>query len=156
MAKTKMQDLLVLLPGITGSVLQNDKDLWGLSGHAFWRALASLGNSLELLELPPHDLQLPPEDGIKAIRLTPSFHCVFGLVKYRRLFEIESVRAKADREVRRGQECSTDDLRDGERQEKQATEVPAVPRRSLGGAGDGYIGKRDDRWRYGGQRERDR
>ncbi|MBE8988710.1 hypothetical protein [Nostoc sp. LEGE 12450] len=35
--KTPMQDMVVILPGITGSVLQKDgKDLWAVSGQAIW------------------------------------------------------------------------------------------------------------------------
>jgi hypothetical protein len=45
MAKQKMQDLVVLLPGITGSVLrrEGDGDIWALSGGALWNWLSSLG-----------------------------------------------------------------------------------------------------------------
>lgn len=52
MAKLRMRDIVVLLPGITGSVLQKDgKDLWAISGQAAWRALTSLGSSLQQLLL---------------------------------------------------------------------------------------------------------
>jgi hypothetical protein len=46
-AKVRMRDIVVLLPGITGSVLQKDgKDIWAISGQAVWKALTSLGSSL--------------------------------------------------------------------------------------------------------------
>jgi hypothetical protein len=51
-----MRDLIVLLPGITGSVLQKDgHDIWALSGSALWNALTSLGDSLQSLRLPKHE-----------------------------------------------------------------------------------------------------
>jgi hypothetical protein len=35
MLKTKMRDVVILLPGITGSILQKDgSDIWALSGRA--------------------------------------------------------------------------------------------------------------------------
>ena len=43
MAKLRMRDIVVLLPGITGSVLQKDgKELRVISGQAAWRGLTSL------------------------------------------------------------------------------------------------------------------
>jgi hypothetical protein len=65
------KDLVVLLPGITGSVLSrragNGKveDLWGASGSAFWGALRSLGKSIKKLELGSDD----DDDGVFASRL---------------------------------------------------------------------------------------
>ena len=36
--KAPMKDLIVILPGILGSVLQKDsKDLWAVSGQAAWQ-----------------------------------------------------------------------------------------------------------------------
>jgi hypothetical protein len=41
-AKVRMRDIVVLLPGITGSVLQKDgKDIWAISGQAVWKALTT-------------------------------------------------------------------------------------------------------------------
>ena len=81
MAKAKMRDLVVLLPGITGSVLQkNGKDLWDVSGNALWSALTSLSNNLQALKLPDHDPGVePPDDGVRATALIQKFHGVFGL-----------------------------------------------------------------------------
>jgi pimeloyl-ACP methyl ester carboxylesterase len=78
-----MHDLIVLLPGLTGSVLQkNGRDIWGLSGGALWSALASLGGSLQSLRLPKADPSQPsPDDGVRATRTMPDFHGVFGLWK---------------------------------------------------------------------------
>jgi pimeloyl-ACP methyl ester carboxylesterase len=77
MAKKPLRDMVVLLPGITGSVLQKGKtDVWAISGKAIWRWLASAGGSLQ-------DLRLKDADpgGITASRLMPDAHVVPGLVK---------------------------------------------------------------------------
>lgn len=65
------KDLVVLLPGITGSVLSrrtgNGKveDVWGWSGSGLWGALRSLGKSIKKLELSSDD----DDDGVFASRL---------------------------------------------------------------------------------------
>jgi len=81
--KPRLNDMIILLPGITGSVLQKDgKDLWALSGQAAWQALTSLGDSLQTLRLSGDDPDLDDlEDGIRATRLMPDAHLVPGLVK---------------------------------------------------------------------------
>ncbi|MBE9070862.1 hypothetical protein IQ260_29945 [Leptolyngbya cf. ectocarpi LEGE 11479] len=78
-----MRDIVVLLPGITGSVLQkNGKDLWALSGQAFWEFSSSLSSSLQDLKLEEDDPELDDlGDGIKATRLVQDAHFVPGLVK---------------------------------------------------------------------------
>jgi len=83
MAKTRMEDMVVILPGITGSVLQKDgKDIWAISGQAAWQTLKSLGKSLQQLTIEQDD----PEaenlgDGITAARLMSDAHLIPGLVK---------------------------------------------------------------------------
>ncbi|MDH3282415.1 MAG: alpha/beta hydrolase, partial [Gammaproteobacteria bacterium] len=83
MAKTLMRDLVVLLPGITGSVLQhNGEDLWGLSGRAAWRVLVHLGKDFDKLRLEQDDLDSDDlGDGIRATRVMPDVHIVPGLMK---------------------------------------------------------------------------
>ena len=83
MARVRMRDIVVLLPGITGSVLQKDgKDLWAISGQASWGALTSLGSSLQHLRLERDDPEVDDVgDGIKATRLMQDAHLVPGLVK---------------------------------------------------------------------------
>jgi len=77
-----MRDLVVVLPGITGSVLTKDGgDLWAPSGEALWQYVVSRGRSLDALRLPPHDPNVPPENGIIAADLVQDFHGVFGLGK---------------------------------------------------------------------------
>ncbi len=84
MAKTKMRDIVVILPGITGSVLQKDgKDIWAISGQAAWAFLKTRGGSSQQLKINHHD---DPEvedwgDGIQATRLVADAHLVPGLVK---------------------------------------------------------------------------
>jgi len=70
-AKTKLGDVVVLLPGITGSVLQRDgKDVWAISGQAISRAMLSLGGSLDQLLLKNDDWKIDDlGDGIKATRV---------------------------------------------------------------------------------------
>ena len=83
MPKKRLRDIVILLPGITGSVLQKDsKDVWAISGQAALEALKSLGSSLQDLHLTADD---PNEDdlgdGIFATRVMPDVHIVPGLIK---------------------------------------------------------------------------
>jgi hypothetical protein len=78
-----MRDVVVLIPGITGSVLERDgKQLWGLSVEAGLGALYSRGRSIERLRLDedPSDVD-DLGDGIQATRLVPGAHLVPGLWK---------------------------------------------------------------------------
>jgi hypothetical protein len=82
-AKIRMRDIVIVLPGITGSVLQKDgKDLWAISGQAAWQALTSVGSSLRQLVVGEDNSDADDiGDGIRAIRLMPDAHLVPGLVK---------------------------------------------------------------------------
>jgi pimeloyl-ACP methyl ester carboxylesterase len=74
-----MTDVVVLLPGITGSVLQKDgKDVWAFSPGAALRALVSFGRSITELEL--HD-DSELDDGVTAPRVMPDIHLIPGLWK---------------------------------------------------------------------------
>jgi pimeloyl-ACP methyl ester carboxylesterase len=83
MAKLPAKDVVVLLPGILGSVLQRDgKDAWAMSKGALLRGLFSLGGSVKDLALDGDD----PEqddlgDGVTAPRLMPDLHLVPGFWK---------------------------------------------------------------------------
>jgi pimeloyl-ACP methyl ester carboxylesterase len=81
--KVRMRDLVVLLPGITGSTLQKDgRDIWALSLRAIFGAVASRGNSLQQLKLGRDDASVDDlEDGIVANKLIPEARLVPGLVK---------------------------------------------------------------------------
>jgi pimeloyl-ACP methyl ester carboxylesterase len=74
-----MPDVIVLLPGITGSVLSNanGKEVWSLSVGAIWRLIGSRGGSIE-------DLKLAADGdpgGVTAPRLFPGATIVPGLIK---------------------------------------------------------------------------
>lgn len=82
-----MRHLLILLPGIMGSVLQRDgRDIWALSGQALWQYLRTahtVGESLQLLRIIDDDWQQDDlEDGISATRLIEDLHSVPGLVEH--------------------------------------------------------------------------
>ena len=70
-----MPDLLVIIPGITGSVLcRNGEEVWGLSGEAVIGNLLSLGRNLKELRLPDGLGDNEPNDGVQATRLMPDLH----------------------------------------------------------------------------------
>jgi pimeloyl-ACP methyl ester carboxylesterase len=90
-----MRDVVVCIPGITGSVLRKDgKDVWNVSGGAVVSALRTFGRSI-------HDLKLdqdPPDvddlgDGITApevirdVHLLPGFWKIDGYTKMLRYIE---------------------------------------------------------------------
>lgn len=77
-------DLVVVLPGISGSVLAKDgREVWGTSSGAIWRVVSSGGESIKSLELTaPDDPTLDDlGDGVTAIRLVPDLHIITGLWK---------------------------------------------------------------------------
>jgi pimeloyl-ACP methyl ester carboxylesterase len=84
MAKTKLRDLVVILPGITGSVLQKDgKDIWNCSGQAIGQTIQTWGGSLQQLQLTGGELgSAGLDDGIKATSLVRGAHVVPGLEKF--------------------------------------------------------------------------
>jgi pimeloyl-ACP methyl ester carboxylesterase len=83
MAKKALRDVVVVLPGITGSVLQKDgKDVWNVSGGAVLGALLSLGGNVKALTLQDD----PPDvddlgDGVTAPRVMRDIHLIPGLWK---------------------------------------------------------------------------
>src|SRR6266496_1650277 len=83
MPRKAQRDLIVTLPGITGSVLQKDgKDVWNVSGGAALNALRTLGGSIKKLQLKED----PPDvddlgDGITAPRVIQDIHLIPGLWK---------------------------------------------------------------------------
>jgi pimeloyl-ACP methyl ester carboxylesterase len=80
-SKQPMGDVLVLLPGILGSVLERDgRDVWSMSPGAAWRAITSLGHSVNDLELHDDDPSVDDlGDGVTAPRLQPDLHLIPGL-----------------------------------------------------------------------------
>ncbi len=81
--KTNMKDIVVILPGILGSVLQKDgKDLWNVSGQAIWQVIKTLGNRLQDLKLEGDDPNIEDlGDGIKATKLIADTHLIPGFWK---------------------------------------------------------------------------
>jgi hypothetical protein len=79
-----MPDVVVLLPGITGSVLkQRGKVVWGFSAGTIGKALLTLGGSMERnLALPNDDPSKDDlDDGIAADALIPDLHLIPGFWK---------------------------------------------------------------------------
>lgn len=82
-ARIPMGDVIVVLPGITGSALRKDgRDLWAISAEGVLGALKSLGHNLDALKLSAD----PPDvddlgDGVVADRLIHDLHLVPGLWK---------------------------------------------------------------------------
>lgn len=81
--KIEMTDLIVLLPGITGSILRKDgKDLWSPSFGAIFGAATSLGRNLAALNLVGDDPEIEDlGDGITVGKLIPDAVIVPGLIK---------------------------------------------------------------------------
>lgn len=78
-----MRDIIVFLPGITGSVLQKDgKDLWAPSNQAVQSFFKSMGDSIQSLKLEKDDYTIEDlGDGITATRVIQDIQFVPGLVK---------------------------------------------------------------------------
>jgi Lecithin:cholesterol acyltransferase len=82
MPREPMQDVIVLLPGILGSVLKKEgEDVWALSGSGLLRGLCTLGDSVHDLELARDDPVAEDVDGVTADRLMSDVHLVPGFWK---------------------------------------------------------------------------
>lgn len=82
-APQPMHDVIVLLPGIMGSVLKKDgRDLWAPSAAGLIDAFRTLGHSIDALKL-THDAPDVDDlgDGVTADRLFPDVHLFPGLWK---------------------------------------------------------------------------
>ena len=73
------RDVVVLLPGITGSVLANDKgqEIWSPSAGSVWRTISSIGGSIKGLELDKSG----DSGGVTAPRLIPDITIVPRFMK---------------------------------------------------------------------------
>ncbi len=80
---SEFSDVVVLIPGISGSVLKKDgKEIWSLSGGAIIRSLLTMGESIKSLELTHDDPDVDDlGDGVTADRLIPDLHIIPGLWK---------------------------------------------------------------------------
>ncbi|HYO53188.1 lipase/acyltransferase domain-containing protein [Archangium sp.] len=77
-----IKDVVVLLPGLLGSVLERDgKEIWGLSGSAIFRALFSGAGSVKSLTLKSDSGGELADDGVEATALLPDTHLIPGLWK---------------------------------------------------------------------------
>jgi pimeloyl-ACP methyl ester carboxylesterase len=78
-----LKDMVVILPGIMGSVLQKDgKDIWAVSGVPIAKIVASLGGNLDALILQGDDPDREDlGDGIKAVRLIDDVQIIPGIIK---------------------------------------------------------------------------
>ncbi len=78
-----MKDLIILLPGITGSILQKDgKDLWAVSGQALWQVLTQSGKTINNLKLDQDDPEAESlGDGIRATAIMQDTHLIPGFWK---------------------------------------------------------------------------
>ena len=86
MAREKMPDVIVLVPGILGSVLQkNGRDAWAASGEAalsgLLKGFLSGGDSLGDLAIDKDSAEDDLGDGVSATRLMPDIHMIPGLWK---------------------------------------------------------------------------
>ena len=77
-----MRDVIVCIPGITGSVLRkNGKDIWNISGGAVLNALRSLGGSIGDLKLEDDPVDEDDVDGITATSVIRDVHLLPGIWK---------------------------------------------------------------------------
>ncbi len=78
-----VRHLVILLPGIMGSVLQKDgRDIWSLSGQALADGLRAINDQLDSLVLRADDPERETlEDGITASRLIDAPYNVLRLIK---------------------------------------------------------------------------
>jgi hypothetical protein len=82
-AEPRVTDLLIFLPGITGSVLQKDKkDVWAITTESVAGALTTLGQNLQGLELKDDPKGVDDlGDGVVATGLFPDVHLIPGFSK---------------------------------------------------------------------------
>ncbi|MFF8768585.1 hypothetical protein [Kitasatospora sp. NPDC015120] len=80
MRQEPIDDLVVVIPGITGSRLAVDgKEVWGPSPGALGRGLATFLGSVRALRLPTDLGDDHPGDGVVPTGLVPSLHAVPGV-----------------------------------------------------------------------------
>jgi pimeloyl-ACP methyl ester carboxylesterase len=81
--KAPMKDMIIILPGILGSVLQKDgKDLWAISGQAVWQILTNSEKTIHNLKLGQDSPEAESlDDGIRATALIQDAHLIPGFWK---------------------------------------------------------------------------
>jgi len=82
--RTPMRHLIILLPGIIGSVLQKDgQDVWALSGQALGSYLLSLGRNLQSLQVKNEDWGRDDlGDGFTTPRVIEDLHSIPFLTEH--------------------------------------------------------------------------
>jgi pimeloyl-ACP methyl ester carboxylesterase len=77
-----MPDVVVCIPGITGSVLRKgNKDVWNISGGALFNALRTLGGDIQDLKLKEDPVDVDDVDGITATSVIRDVHLIPGIWK---------------------------------------------------------------------------
>jgi hypothetical protein len=72
-----MRDVIVLIPGILGSVLVKDgQEVWGASSKSVVSNLATFGRALKGLKLDPGAGHEDPKDGVSAPQVLPRFFMI--------------------------------------------------------------------------------
>lgn len=76
--KKEMKDVVIIIPGIMGSVLMKDgREVWGASWGTLMNTIFSRGNALDVLKLGGDSIEREDiEDGIVAERLFPTAHLI--------------------------------------------------------------------------------
>src|SRR4051794_6237646 len=84
MQNPELRNLVVVLPGISGSSLRDSegRDVWQASHRALWYGASSLGGTVQQLRLQGADPgnSIHP-DGTRAIDLIMDAHLILGLVR---------------------------------------------------------------------------
>lgn len=75
-----VEDLVVVIPGITGSRLAVDgREMWGPSPGALRRGITTFAGSVKALQLPKDIGDGHPGDGVVPTGLVPSLHAIPGV-----------------------------------------------------------------------------
>jgi len=78
--KVASNDLIVIIPGITGSALTlNGEEMWSSKPTSILGALVTLGKRLRKLQLPKDIGDQTPDDGVEAAALISHLHFIPGL-----------------------------------------------------------------------------
>ncbi|WP_026129363.1 esterase/lipase family protein [Nocardiopsis prasina] len=77
----QVDDVVIVVPGITGSLLadKDDTEVWGLSGTALLRGITTFGRSVRKLALPDDIGDDHPGDGVTATGLIQDLHILPGI-----------------------------------------------------------------------------
>ncbi|KNE80294.1 hypothetical protein ADZ36_22760 [Streptomyces fradiae] len=80
MRREPVEDLVVVIPGITGSRLAVDgREMWGPSPGALRRGITTFAGSVKALQLPKDIGDGHPGDGVVPTGLVPSLHAIPGV-----------------------------------------------------------------------------